>query len=316
MIISLFMPNPETAAILCRGLKKAFGPVQAVAGVDLNVAAGECFGLLGPNGAGKTTTIEILEGLTQRDGGDVSILGLRWEDNPVAIRRRIGVSLQESRTTEKLSVFETLRLFRSFYDRGIDPEEAMRFLSLEEKRDTWVLKLSGGQRQRLAVACALVGDPEVLFLDEPTTGLDPQSRLQLWDRIQALKDRGKTVLLTTHYMEEAERLCERVAIMDHGKIIAEGTPRELIGRLQASNILEFSTEPAIAEADVHGIAGAREARARDAGWLVSVDSLVEAIPSLFPILDRAGTRLVTLSTHRATLEDVFVSMTGRELRDE
>ena len=316
MIISQPMTTPASAAILCRGLKKAFGEVQAVAGVDLSVAAGECFGLLGPNGAGKTTTIEILEGLTPRDGGDVSILGLRWEDDPVAIRRRIGVSLQESRTTEKLSVFETLRLFRSFYDRGIDPEEAMRFLSLEEKRDTWVVKLSGGQRQRLAVACALVGDPEVLFLDEPTTGLDPQSRLQLWDRIQALKDRGKTVLLTTHYMEEAERLCERVAIMDHGRIIAEGTPGELIGRLHASNILEFSTEPPMAEADVHRIAGSREARARDSGWLVSVDSLVEAIPSLFPILDRAGTRLVTLSTHRATLEDVFVSMTGRELRDE
>jgi len=185
-------------AIRCRDLRKAFGAVKAVDGLDLEVAAGECFGLLGPNGAGKTTTIEILEGLTRRDGGEVEILALRWEDDPNAIRRRIGVSLQESRTTDKLSVFETLRLFRSFYDHGIDPEEAMRFLSLEEKSDTWVVKLSGGQRQRLAVACALVGDPEVLFLAEPTTGLDPQSRLQLWDRIQALKDRGKTVLLTTH----------------------------------------------------------------------------------------------------------------------
>ena len=309
-------PNPSAApAILCRGLRKSFADVRAVDGIDLRVAAGECFGLLGPNGAGKTTTIEILEGLTVRDGGDVEILGRRWENDPDAIRRRIGVSLQESRTTEKLSVFETLRLFRSFYDHGIDPEEAMKFLSLEEKRNTWVVKLSGGQRQRLSVACALVGDPEVLFLDEPTTGLDPQSRLQLWDRIQALKDRGKTVLLTTHYMEEAERLCERVAIMDHGRIIAEGTPAELIGRLHASNILEFSTEPLMAEADVHRIAGAREARARDSRWLVSVDSLVEAIPSLFPILDRTGTKLVTLSTHLATLEDVFVTLTGRELRD-
>ena len=305
----------DAPAIRCRDLRKAFGTVRAVDGLDLEVRRGECFGMLGPNGAGKTTTIEILEGLTPRDGGEVEILGLHWGADSAAIRRRIGVSLQESRTTEKLTVFETLRLFRSFYDSGIDPEEAMRFLSLEEKRNTWVVKLSGGQRQRLAVACALVGDPEVLFLDEPTTGLDPQSRLQLWERLQALKDRGKTVLLTTHYMEEAERLCERVAIMDHGKIIAEGTPGELVGRLHAANILEFSTEPAVAEADVHRIAGAREARARDGGWLVSVDSLVDAIPSLFPILDRTGSRLVTLSTHRATLEDVFVALTGRELRD-
>jgi ABC-2 type transport system ATP-binding protein len=178
------------------------------------------------------------------------------------------------------------------------------------------VKLSGGQRQRLAVACALVGDPEILFLDEPTTGLDPQSRLQLWDRVEELKRRGKTVLLTTHYMEEAERLCERVAVMDHGKIIAEGTAAELIGRLRASNILEFSSDPMLPETDVHRIAGAREARLLDGRWSLSVDTLVDAIPSLFPILDRAGARLVTLSTHRATLEDVFVTLTGRELRDE
>ncbi|HET9796018.1 MAG TPA: ABC transporter ATP-binding protein [Thermoanaerobaculia bacterium] len=310
------MNSDTSPAIRCRGLRKAFGSVQAVNGLDLEIPRGECFGLLGPNGAGKTTTIEILEGLTVRDGGEVEILGMAWESAARAIRRRIGVSLQESRTTEKLTVFETLRLFRSFYDAGIDPEEAMRFLSLEEKRNTWVVKLSGGQRQRLAVACALVGDPEVLFLDEPTTGLDPQSRLQLWDRVEALRERGKTILLTTHYMDEAERLCARVAIMDHGKIIAEGTPPELIGRLHASNILEFSSEPMIAEEDVHGIAGAREIRARDSRWLVSVDSLVTAIPSLFPLLERQNARLVTLSTHRATLEDVFVALTGRELRDE
>jgi ABC-2 type transport system ATP-binding protein len=308
--------HPSPPAIFARGLRKSFGDVRAVDGIDLEIPRGRCFGLLGPNGAGKTTTIEILEGLTRRDAGEVEIGGLRWENDAEAIRRRIGVSLQESRTTEKLSVFETLRLFRSFYPSGIDPEDAMRFLSLEEKRDTWVVKLSGGQRQRLAVACALVGDPEVLFLDEPTTGLDPQSRLQLWDRIEELKARGKTVLLTTHYMDEAERLCERVAVMDHGKIIAEGTPAELIGRLQASNILTFSTEPTLDEADVRAIAGAREARMIDGRWSLSVDSLLDAIPSLFPIVDRRNARLVTLSTHRATLEDVFVSLTGRELRDE
>jgi ABC-2 type transport system ATP-binding protein len=304
------------SAIVCRALRKSFGEVRAVDGLDLEIPRGQCFGLLGPNGAGKTTTIEILEGLTARDAGDVEILGLRWESDARAIRRRIGVSLQESRTTEKLTVFETLRLFRSFYETGIDPEDAMRFLSLEEKRDTWVVKLSGGQRQRLAVACALVGDPEILFLDEPTTGLDPQSRLQLWDRVEELKGRGKTVLLTTHYMEEAERLCERVAVMDHGRIIAQGTSPELIARLHASNILEFSSDPMIPESDVHAIAGAREARLLDGRWSLSVDTLVDAIPSLFPILDRAGARLVTLSTHRATLEDVFVTLTGRELRDE
>jgi ABC-2 type transport system ATP-binding protein len=315
MVETTAMTTEGAPAIRCQALRKAFGTVQAVNGLDLEIPRGECFGLLGPNGAGKTTTIEILEGLTPRDAGEVAILGMRWETDASAIRRRIGVSLQESRTTEKLTVFETLRLFRSFYENGIDPEEAMRFLSLDEKRNTWVVKLSGGQRQRLAVACALVGDPEVLFLDEPTTGLDPQSRLQLWDRVEALKERGKTILLTTHYMEEAERLCARVAIMDHGRIIAEGTPAELIGRLHASNILEFSSDPVIAESDVHAIAGAREARARDSRWLVSVDSLVTAIPSLFPILERRSAKLVTLSTHRATLEDVFVTLTGRELRD-
>ncbi len=315
--MSAAKPDSSAApAIVCRGLRKSFADVVAVDGLDLEVRRGECFGMLGPNGAGKTTTIEILEGLTPRDAGDVEILDYRWETEADAIRRRIGISLQESRTTEKLTVFETLRLFRSFYETGIEPEEALRFLSLEEKRNTWVARLSGGQRQRLAVACALVGDPEVIFLDEPTTGLDPQSRLQLWDRIQALRERGKTVLLTTHYMEEAERLCERVAILDRGKIIAQGTPAELVGRLHASNILEFSSQPVLEERDVRRIAGAQEARARDSRWLVSVESLVDAIPSLFPILDRADARLVTLSTHRATLEDVFVNLTGRELRDE
>ncbi len=231
------------AAISCTGLKKHYGDVKAVDGLDLEVSAGECFGMLGPNGAGKTTTIEILEGLTPPDAGEVTILGRRWGSHERELRERLGISLQETRLTEKLTVFETLSLFRSFYVRGRDPEQLMADLSLEEKRDARVGKLSGGQRQRLAVACALAGDPEILFLDEPTTGLDPQSRLQLWERIAAYKAAGRTVLLTTHYMEEAERLCDRVAVVDHGKIIAQGSPEELIAGLHAPHIIEFSTDP-------------------------------------------------------------------------
>jgi ABC-2 type transport system ATP-binding protein len=307
------MPAP---AISCRGLKKHYGDVKAVDGLDLEVAPGECFGMLGPNGAGKTTTIEILEGLTVPDAGEVSILGRQWGSHERELRERLGVSLQESRLTEKLSVYETLELFRSFYERGRSPEQLLSDLSLEEKRDARVGKLSGGQRQRLAVACALAGDPEILFLDEPTTGLDPQSRLQLWERIAAYKAAGRTVLLTTHYMEEAERLCERVAIVDHGRIIALGTPAELIASLKAPHFIEFETDPAVGEEAFSGVRGAGERRLRDGRWLLGSSSLAETVPSLLAALDRSGARLVTLSTHRSTLEDVFISLTGRELRDE
>ena len=307
------MPAP---AISCRGLKKHYGDVKAVDGLDLEVSPGECFGMLGPNGAGKTTTIEILEGLTKPDAGEVTVLGRRWGSDERELRERLGVSLQESRLTEKLSVYETLELFRSFYERGRSPEQLLADLSLEEKRDARVGKLSGGQRQRLAVACALAGDPDILFLDEPTTGLDPQSRLQLWERIAAYKAQGRTVLLTTHYMEEAERLCDRVAVVDHGRIIALGTPAQLITDLQAPHFLEFETEPAIDEALLSGVAGIGEHRRRDGRWFVGSSSLAETVPSLLAILERAGARLVSLSTHRSTLEDVFISLTGRELRDE
>ncbi len=309
------MPSPPPA-IVCRGLKKHYADVKAVDGLDLEVRAGECFGLLGPNGAGKTTTIEILEGLTKPDAGEVVVLGRRWGSHERELRERLGVSLQESRLTEKLTVFETLSLFRSFYARGRDPELLLSDMSLEEKRDARVGKLSGGQRQRLAVACALAGDPELLFLDEPTTGLDPQSRLQLWERIAAYKAAGRTVLLTTHYMEEAERLCERVAVVDHGRIIAEGSPAELIARLRAPHILEFATEPGVDAALLAAIPGLRDPRPRDGRWLLAAGSLAEALPALLSTLDRNGVRLVSLSTHRATLEDVFISLTGRELRDE
>jgi ABC-2 type transport system ATP-binding protein len=308
--------NATSAAIVCRGLKKHYDDVRAVDGLDLEVRVGECFGLLGPNGAGKTTTIEILEGLTRPDEGEVVILGRRWGSHERELRERIGISLQESRLTEKLTVYETLWLFRSFYVRGRSPEQLMKDLSLEEKRDARVGKLSGGQRQRLAVACALAGDPELLFLDEPTTGLDPQSRLQLWERAAAYKAAGRTVLLTTHYMEEAERLCDRVAVVDHGHIIALGSPAELIAGLHAPHMIEFATEPAVEDALLARIPGVGDRRQRDGRWLLAAASLAQAVPALLDELDRGGAKLVSLSTHRATLEDVFLSLTGRELRDE
>src|SRR2546426_7055917 len=211
-------------AIRCRGLVKDYGSLRAVNGLDLEVRAGECFGLLGPNGAGKTTTIEILEGLLPPTAGDVEVLGLRWGQDDQALRQRLGISLQETRLAEKLTVQETLRLFRSFYKQGLASAAVMEQVGLTEKARAFVGKLSGGQRQRLAVACALVGDPELLFLDGPTTGLDPQSRRQLWDILRELRSQGRTVLITTHYMDEAERLCDRVAIIDHGRVIALGSP--------------------------------------------------------------------------------------------
>ena len=301
--------------VSCRDLRKYYPDVKAVDGLDLHVERGECFGLLGPNGAGKTTTIEILEGLTTPDGGEVEVLGRTWKKNERELRERIGVSLQETQLSEKLTVFETLRLFRSFYREGHDPEQLMRDLSLDEKRDSRVGKLSGGQKQRLGVACALVGDPDILFLDEPTTGLDPQSRLELWDVVGRFRAKGGTVLLTTHYMEEAERLCDRVAIVDHGHLIALGTPRELIARLDAPNIIEFTSDPSLPETACRELPGCHGVAARGEAWQLRVDSLAVAVPQLISTVERYGAKLVTLSTHATTLEDLFVSLTGRELRD-
>ena len=244
--------------VSCTNLVKRYGDVVAVDGLSFHVSRGECFGLLGPNGAGKTTTIEILEGLLEPDAGDVEILGLRWKQHDRELRQRLGVQLQETQFAEKLSVEETLRLFRSFYHRGRTLDDLLRIVELESKRRSWVGKLSGGQKQRLAVACALAGDPDLLFLDEPTTGLDPQSRRQLWELLSQFRQQGGTILLTTHYMDEAETLCDRVAIIDHGRVIAEGSPRELIATLGAPRVV----------------------------------------------------------THQGTLEDVFVALTGRHLREE
>ena len=311
----MFSGVSDQPAVDCRNLKKHYGDVKAVDGIDLVVARGECFGLLGPNGAGKTTTIEILEGLNTPDDGEVRILGMKWDEKERELRERIGVSLQETQLAEKLTVRETLGLFRSFYREGRDPDDLLRDLSLDEKSDARVGKLSGGQKQRLAVACALIGKPDILFLDEPTTGLDPQSRLQLWDIVGRYRAQGGTVLLTTHYMEEAERLCDRIAIVDHGKRIALGTPDELIARLEAPHIIEFDSDPKMDETDFNAITGCHGAIKRGDLWQLRVDSLAVAVPQLLASVEARGAKLRTLSTHAATLEDLFVSMTGRELRD-
>jgi ABC-2 type transport system ATP-binding protein len=307
-------PNPS-AAVRCRGLVKRFADVVAVAGLDLEIARGECFGLLGPNGAGKTTTIEILEGLTEPDEGEVEVLGTTWQGDGRGLREKLGVSLQETQLNEKLTVAETIRLFRSFYRQGRDPEQVLSALALDEKRDARVGKLSGGQKQRLAVACALVGDPELLFLDEPTTGLDPQSRLQLWQQVTAFREKGGTVLLTTHYMDEAERLCDRIAIVDHGKVIALGTPAELIRSLHAADVVELLSEPMLSEEELRRLPGVSDVHRRGPNWALAVHSVTESVPPLLAAVEKAGARLTHLSTHRATLEDLFVSLTGRELRD-
>ncbi len=308
---------PRSAtAVACRGLVKAYDDVVAVDGLDLAIERGECFGLLGPNGAGKTTTIELLEGLKEPDAGEIEILGTTWAEDAAGLRERLAISLQETQLGEKLTVAETLRLFASFYRVSRDPEEVLALVALDEKRDARVGKLSGGQKQRLAVACALVGDPELLFLDEPTTGLDPQSRLQLWGQVTEFRRTGGTVMLTAHYMEEGERLCDRVAIIDHGKVIAMGSPAELIRELHAANVIELATEPEVERGLLAGLPGVGEVRRRGPNWSLAVGELSESVPPLLAAIERSGARLAHLSTHEATLEDLFVSLTGRALRDE
>ncbi len=313
------MPGSHhTSALVIRQLRKSYGDVVAVDGLDLELSAGECFGLLGPNGAGKTTTMEICEGLTSPDAGDVEVLGRRWGRDDRELRERLGISLQETQFSEKLTVGETIGLFRSFYRRGPSAAAVIDLVQLGEKARARVGALSGGQRQRLALACALVADPELLFLDEPTTGLDPQSRRQLWELIDRFRADGRSILLTTHYMEEAERLCDRVAIVDHGRVIAEGTPRELIASLGAEHVVEV----AVADGDrldaaaMAAAAGVAPPSRRDGTWRFQVSELHQAMPALLGELRRQGAHLSELGTHSATLEDVFVALTGRQLRDE
>jgi ABC-2 type transport system ATP-binding protein len=309
----------SNAALHVRQLRKAYKDVVAVDGLDLEVQAGECFGLLGPNGAGKTTTVEICEGLTEPDSGDVEVLGHRWSSNAAQLRQRLGIQLQDTQLSEKLTVFETVRLFRSFFRQGAEASEVIARVQLEEKQKSRVGDLSGGQKQRLALACALVGDPDFLFLDEPTTGLDPQARRQLWELIEEFKRSGRTILLTTHYMDEAEHLCDRVAIIDHGKEIALGTPRELIASTCAEQMVEFTAGSASQALDVPAlrrIEGVRDVRTENGAVLLQVTELHTSVPALLSELTRQNVPLTELRTHSATLEDVFVTLTGRHLRDE
>ncbi len=308
----------ETPALRCRGLIKRFGDVTAVAGLDLEVRRGECFGLLGPNGAGKTTTIEILEGLTAPDEGDVELLGERWgRGRDRELRMRLGIQLQETQLNDKLSVEETVRMFRSFADRGRSVDEVIALVELESKRRSWVGTLSGGQKQRLALACALACDPELLFLDEPTTGLDPQSRRQLWALLEHYRAGGGTILLTTHYMDEAELLCDRVAIVDRGHVIALDTPRALIRSLGAEHVVEFAVNDGapLEAGTLRTLPGVREARFEGSSWAIGTSEVHLTVPALLEYLSARGAALSHLRTHSASLEDVFVSLTGRHLRD-
>ena len=308
----------QTIALSCVGVKKRYGTVIAVDGLDLKVLRGECFGLLGPNGAGKTTTIEILEGLLHADEGDVTVLGLRWATDGGALRARLGIQLQETQLADKLTVAETLRLFRSFYPSGPTVEELLETVELVSKKESWVSKLSGGQKQRLSVACALAGRPELLFLDEPTTGLDPQSRRQLWQVLEKFRAGGGTILITTHYMDEAHAVCDRVGIMDQGRLIALGTPRELVLSLGAEHVVEFALGDGheIDAALLAALPGVRDVRRDEKHLHLSTSELHLTVPALLDLLNRRQATLSQLGTHSATLEDVFVTLTGKHLRDE
>jgi ABC-2 type transport system ATP-binding protein len=301
-------------AIRCRALTKRYGQQLAVAGIDLEVPSGECFGLLGPNGAGKTTTVEMLEGLTRPDSGSIELFGSSWgkgKDNE--LKERFGVQLQDNQLADKLTVEEVFTLFRSFYRAGKSPGELIGLLDLEAVRDRQYARLSGGQKQRVALGCALAGDPDLLFLDEPTTGLDPRARQELWGVVRRFRARGGTVLITTHYMEEAALLCDRVAIMDLGKIIALGTPRALVDGLGLVQFVDFETADAVDTAALRQLGCLQEIEQRGEHYRLRIDRSVSSLASVLEALAGQQVTPVGLSAQQATLDDVFLQLTGRAL---
>ncbi len=306
--------TPTGDVIVAENLKKYYGKTKAVDGISFSVRAGEVFGMLGPNGAGKSTTIEMIEGLRAPDSGAVTVLGLRQPKAARGIKRRIGIQLQTTSLYPRLTVTEILDLFRSFYDgqKTVPTAELIRMVDLEEKRDTRSKALSGGQKQRLSVALALVNDPEILFLDEPTTGMDPQARRKLWDVIEQLKALGKTILLTTHYMEEAEQLCDRVAIVDHGHIIELGAPAELVSRYFREIAIQFQASGTAEE--FAALPGVTHATTEDGTVTVYSADVPRTMAALLE-RESNGHGLTNLNVHSATLEDVFLKLTGRALRD-
>ncbi len=303
-------------AIQVQQLVKRFGSFAAVQGLDLQVEVGECVALLGPNGAGKTTTIEILEGLQTATEGTVRLFGLNWKDDERALRSRVGVQLQDTRFYERLNVFETLRLFASFYPDPEPVESLLGRVQLEKCRTTQVKDLSGGQRQRLALATALAGRPDLLFLDEPSSGLDPQSRHALWDVIKEFKRSGKTVMLTTHYLEEAEQLSDRVVVVDHGRAIAGGTLAQLVRQVGATTTVELVSDPPLSREALEGIPGLHSVQPQGRGWTMGVHQLQSSLPAILAAVGSNPGALQEMSVRRPTLEDVFLSLTGRSLRED